>query len=112
MWDEILNFEDNIGLLVLQMITPHDLRWDKDGTGAGDGVDPQKVQGKYGSTAESGSGVDPHMHDLRWDIDGTGAKDRVDPKLRSECYNPTMDLKLDLKLTLPKTDLTLVSIWW
>ena len=51
--------------------SPHNLRWDIDGTGAG--VDPQNVKHKYGS------GVDP-LHDLRWDIDGTGGLGRVDPQ--------------------------------
>ena len=30
----------------LELISPHDLRWDIDGTVARDGVDPQKVEHK------------------------------------------------------------------
>ena len=35
----------------MELIPPHNLMWNKDGTGAGDGVDTQKVQHKYGSRA-------------------------------------------------------------
>ena len=58
---------------------PCDLRWDTDGTGARDGVDPKLRSKSY----------NPNMAleltppcDLRWDTDGTGARDGVDPKLR------------------------------
>ena len=37
----MFKFEDNIGLLVLKMIAPQDLRWDIDGTGARDELDPK-----------------------------------------------------------------------
>ena len=76
----------------------HVLGWDIDGTEARDGVDPEKVQHKYGSKAESRSRVDPHMQYLRWDIDGTGARDEVD--LQKVQHN--MDLELDpgLEFTL------------
>ena len=40
-------------------LTPtHDLRCDTDGTAARDGVDPQKLQPKYGCGAGSRSGLD------------------------------------------------------
>ena len=45
----------------IQSWPPHDLRWDIDGTAARDGVDPQKLQLKYGSGDGSRSGLDPHM---------------------------------------------------
>ena len=61
----------------LELTLPHDVRWDIDGTGARDGVDPQKVQHKYGSGAGSRPRVDP-LYDLSWDIDGTGARDGMD----------------------------------
>ena len=37
----MFKFEDNIGLLVLKMIASQDLRWDIDGTGARDELDPK-----------------------------------------------------------------------
>ena len=46
-WDKMFNFEDIIGLLVLKMIDPHDLRWDIDGIGARDGVDPKLRSKSY-----------------------------------------------------------------
>ena len=58
---------------------PHDLRWAIDGTAARDGVDPQKLQLKYGSGDGSRFLTWP-PHDLRWDIYGTAARDGVDPQ--------------------------------
>ena len=60
-----------------ELIPPHDLRWELDWTGAGEGVDLEKVQPKYVSGARCKSGVDPpknwpqfgtHMviKNLRW----------------------------------------------
>ena len=81
----------------------HDLGSDIDR--AGDGVEPQKVQHKYGSRAGSRSGVNP-PHDLRLDIDWTGAGDGMDPKMVEHKYgfragsrsgvNPPHDLMLDI----------------
>ena len=59
----------------------HDLGSDIDR--AGDGVEPQKVEHKYGSRGGSRSGVNP-PRDLSLDIDWTGARDGVDPNLRSK----------------------------
>ena len=38
----------------LELTPPHDLRWDIDGAGAIEGVDPEKVQHKYVSGAALG----------------------------------------------------------
>ena len=56
--DSELDSEIELSLYQRSVLAAH-LRWDIDGTGAGDGVEPQKVQHKYGSGA--GDGVDLHI---------------------------------------------------
>ena len=60
---------------------PHNLMSNTDGTGGGDGVDPQKLQHKYGS----GDGINP-PHNLKSNIDGTGGGDGVDPQKLQHKY--------------------------
>ena len=75
-------------------LTPHELRWDIDGTQAGERKDPEikvkKVQPQYGSG--SGYGVDP-QNKFRLDINGT--TDRLDPKSRSKILNVLVVLSCD-----------------
>ena len=71
------------------------------GIGTGDGVDPRKVEHKYGSRDRSGDGVDHSSHylmfdrggnrdgfplHLRWDIYGTGTGHGVDPQKVEQKY--------------------------
>ena len=65
--------------------------WNIDGTGGGDGVDPQKLQHKYGSR----DGINP-PHNL---MSNMGLKQEMEWTLKRYNTNLELELALDLELT-------------
>ena len=53
----------------LEVIPPHDLRWDIDGTGASDGAEPKLRSKSYNPNVDLELDLELTSHELRWDID-------------------------------------------